>query len=33
MEKLKIRSDEKLKVFPMIKKSKKLINWKPKTSI
>jgi nucleoside-diphosphate-sugar epimerase len=31
--KIKIRSDEKQKVFPIIKKSKKLINWKPKTSI
>ena len=31
--KIKIRSDEKQKVFPIIKKSKKLINWIPKTSI
>ena len=31
--KVKIRRDEKIKVFPMIKKSKKLINWTPKTSI
>ena len=31
--KVKIRSDEKLITYPSIKKAKKLLKWRPKTSL
>ena len=31
--KIKMRSDEKLKVYPKINKSLKILDWKPKISI
>ena len=31
--KIKMRSDEKLKVYPKITKSLKILGWKPKVSI
>ena len=30
--KIKLRKDETLKIYPNIKKAKKLINWKPRVS-
>ena len=31
--KIKLRNEETLKIFPKVDKIKKLINWKPKTSL